>query len=153
MITKELLIKIRPEIDEVLKAVGERHNVVLKLGRGSYDDNGATFKLDVMPVAETGEVITPAIKEWHRYAEAYGFDKDDLGKEFVCNRQVFTICGLNPRKRKHPVLAKTSIGKVFCFGEDSVLLFLGKGRTLPQPTVSTKLADAWAKAKGGTSNE
>ena len=129
MITKELLVKLRPEINEALRAVGEKNNVVLTLGNGRFDENGVTFKLNVMPVTKDGTVITPGIKEWNRYAVSYGFSKDDLGRVFFSNQQLFTICGLNPRKRKYPILAKVSSGQVYCFGVEYVRAVLSKGQT------------------------
>jgi hypothetical protein len=70
--------------------------------------------------------ITEEIESFKTNAKLFGFEPDDLGKEFSFQGQSYTICGLKPKSRKYPVIAQSAGGKNYKFACRSVLEALGR---------------------------
>tara|TARA_R110002020_G_scaffold141195_5_gene312844 strand:- start:1368 stop:1877 length:510 start_codon:yes stop_codon:yes gene_type:complete len=107
-ITARLMKDIREPIETALAAVSEQFGVELKLGRGSYADEYADFKLKLNLVSETGDVQT---KESHAYktfagekwSDLEGFNPDWLFMEFEYARETFKLLGYKTRARKNNI--------------------------------------------------
>ena len=134
-INKEMLRVLRDEINEALKAIGQRHGVTIKAGSAKFTPEAARFALDVTANSATGETQDIGAVEFKRNAIMFGLKPEDLGKQVVTGQGVYTITGLKPTSYKYPILAKS----------------LRDGRTykLPASTVRHALATAAAAQGGG----
>lgn len=117
-INRAFLTTLRADIDAALKAVGEKHGVILNSGNASYTVSTATIKLNVSTISEDGTVITKEAHDYLRYAGVgNNLQKEWLGEEFKTeDGEVYKVVGYRPRSKKYPVLAeKVSTGVVFKF--------------------------------------
>lgn len=57
---------------------------------------------------------------WNLYYRIYGFQKEDFGRSFVINKNVYTILGINPRNRKYPIIASNNNGVNYKFAPITV---------------------------------
>jgi hypothetical protein len=73
-----------------------------------------------------GKAITEESESFRSNAKLLGLEPDDLGKEFTFRGQLYTICGLKPKSRKYPVIARSDNGKDYKFGSRTVLSALGR---------------------------
>ena len=114
---------LRIEIDNALKAVGEKHNVSIHAGNARFDETSVSFKLQVNQINENGKVESPERKAFIEFSHVYGVDKnikiDD--KLRLWDGNVYQIVGLKTKSRKYPVLAKQlPNGKTYKFTPDAI---------------------------------
>ena len=117
---------LRGEIDTALKAVADKHDIVLKLGNISFSGNNASMKVEASVKNASGEVITKEAEDFKRQAMFYGLEPSDLGKTVTMRGQKYTICGLKPKSTKYPILAKRGDGAVVKVPLDMIKRALGK---------------------------
>lgn len=48
---------------------------------------------------------------WERYAESFGLPKDGLGQTFESRGEKWTVVGLQPNRRRFPVVATNAAGR------------------------------------------
>lgn len=130
-IDKALLQTLRVEMNAALKAVAEKHGVVIEVGNASFMETSATFKLGVAVVNEDDENSTvaevKAAEVWTKAASSYGLKSEWLGETIAISGRAFKIVGLNTRKYKKPVIIKEiATGKNFVTQVESITLRLGK---------------------------
>ena len=128
-IDKNLMKKLRAEIDEALSSVGERNGVHLHAGNGSYRGGSGHFKLEISLVEQSGEVITPEAQAFRDRCGIYGFEESDLFAEFTDTmyRRSFKLLGLRPRARTNVMLVEDlANGKKYRMDADVVLRGLRK---------------------------
>ena len=118
-ISATLLQTLREDLNEAIKAVGEKHGVALKVGSASYSGNNATFKMDVAGIVG-GTVVTKQVQDFLSYVGIHGFAKDDLGKTFTYGGCSYAVAGYAPRKRLSLLATRTTDGKTFCFPCDAI---------------------------------
>ena len=101
-----------------LEMVAEQYGLTLKQERGTYDPGAGTMTSKWTFVCE-GEDGIPA--DFNEYAPLYGMSAADYGRTFTTLNGSFTICGISPRSRKYPILAKCeATGKTYKFTERAV---------------------------------
>jgi hypothetical protein len=101
-----------------LEMVAEQFGLQLKRGRGQYDPTNGTFTMKWTFVCETEDGI-PA--DFIGYAHRYGLTAEDFGREFNTHNGTYSICGISPRSRKYPILAKCArTGKTYKFTSSAV---------------------------------
>lgn len=116
---KQNLASIRDVLDRILmgneelKALG----VTAQLGSCRYEPKLATFKLKVIVLGDCGKEITPWEAEWHGSHRLYGFEADDLGREFrhFGSGKTYKIVGLNRKAKKYPVIGQDQDGRTYKF--------------------------------------
>lgn len=123
-IDKNLLKALREDINAALKAVGEKHGVVINAGNAKYDANSATFKLDIKNVSESGEVFDEARQTLEVYGNMYGLSGVEKDKRFghiinVSGQGTFKIVGLHTNRRKYPFVVSKG-GKQYKMTEEMV---------------------------------
>jgi len=108
-------------MNEALKQVEESFGVQIQIGRCSFGENNASFKVEVSEKSSDGKVITKEAEAFKRNARFYGLQADDLGREFTTpDGKTFTITGLNSRGRKYPILGSDASGKSYKFPSEMV---------------------------------
>ena len=117
---------IKKRLDNVLKPLAEELGVVIEIGNCTYQKSNCRFQLKVSIVDSDGKAITEEIESFRGNAQLFGFEPDDLGREFVFRKQQYVISGLNPKSRKYPVLARSDNGKDYKFTCRTVLEALGR---------------------------
>ena len=100
-------------LSDELKAEG----IHVQLGNASFStfSNSISFKLNATVLDKDGKFENPQEEDFKRSAIMFGLKPDDLGKTFEANGKMFTICGLSPRAKKYPILAKSLDGKTYKF--------------------------------------
>lgn len=118
IITKELLIALRKDIDAALVEIGKKHSLVINAGNASFQEQTATVKLSIAAIAE-GETTTKTAKDiqaeldWNKWCGMLGLKKESLGKKFMHQGESYTILGCMPRRQKTPILVQTDAGRRF----------------------------------------
>ena len=72
-------------------------------GSGTFSADGDTFEVKVKFTLKGAD---PAAAAFRRYAEMFGLEPDMLGKTVQFGREAYTIIGLDPKKRRQPVVLK-----------------------------------------------
>lgn len=108
---KATIKSIHKDLDEAIKAVGEKHNFAMTDGsRISYNDAGFTFKAEVAFTSDNeGKKIDPAQRTFETHCEAHGLSPEDYGKEVRihgCPGHTYEITGIKPKARKNAVIIK-----------------------------------------------
>lgn len=121
--TPKFLDTILEEARAALAPVAERHGLVLQRKHCSYQSSEApvAFKFVVPERNEDGSAISPSETEFRRYASRFGLDPESFGQAFNYNGVDFRICGIKPKARRLPVLARNFDGKVYSFTAKVVL--------------------------------
>jgi hypothetical protein len=122
-ISRELLKKLRSDIDAALVQVGKANGVSIKTGNARFDDATATFKLNVASLMSDGTVVDTARRDYQQYAEVYGLKPEWLDQTFsTMSDGTYKIIGLLPNRRKKPVsVANIRTGKKYIMTVDSVV--------------------------------
>lgn len=129
----EMVKQIMAECRDALGPIAEKYGLKL-------ENKGRTFHPDSLPVllqfsvkqtSENGEVLDLDAQAFLKYCQDFGFEKDDLGKEFNHRGDTFKIAGLQPRRPKFSLVAKNvRTGKIACFPSDWVVGAIGKTRSV-----------------------
>lgn len=94
------------DMEAALKAVGEKHKVVIKSGGGTYGEGHAIAKFKIDTIAEDGTVESKETSDFKKYATIYGLKPEQLGATFVSRGREFELTGLAMRRRKFPIMAR-----------------------------------------------
>jgi len=117
---------IRERLRTAVKPLAEEFGVTIDLGSCTFSTSNCRFQLKLALLDSKGKPITEEVDSFRNNAKLFGFDPDDLGKKFTLQGQSYTICGLKPKSRKYPVIARSDNGKNYKFPCWVVLEALGK---------------------------
>jgi hypothetical protein len=123
-IDRPFLKEFTKEAEKALVAVAEQFGISASYKSGSFARDGAnaTLKFEIVaPDAETGETLSREAQEFKSLGHVFGFEPDDLGREFTVRRTVYKISGLKSSRPKYPIsVVRVSDGKGFKFPEGTV---------------------------------
>lgn len=102
---------IKKRLETAVKPLGEEMGVAIDLGSCTFYTNNCRFQLKVSVLDPDGKAITEEREAFRNNAKLFGLEPDDLGKEFTFRGQLYTICGLKPKSRKYPVIARSDTGQ------------------------------------------
>jgi hypothetical protein len=117
---RQKVVAIRDALNRAAADVAKQHGVEILVGRCTFGTSNATFKLEVAEKSADGTVLTHEAQDFARYAEMFGLRKEDLGRKFVNAGRSYTVCGLNLKAPRFPVLAKSDDGKGYKFPAEAV---------------------------------
>ena len=117
---------IRKRLQAVIEPLAEELGVAIDLDHCTFQTSNCRFQLKVAVIDSDGKPMTEDADAFRRNAKLFGFEPDDLGKEFIFQGQPYTICGLRPKSRKYPVIARADSGKDYKFACRTVLEALGR---------------------------
>jgi hypothetical protein len=117
---------LRERLRTIVKPLAQELGVAIDLGNCSFAANNCRFQLKVALLDSSGEAITEDADCFRVNAKLFGFEPDDLGREFSFQGQPYTICGLKPKSCKYPVIARSDNGKNYKFPCRTVLSALGR---------------------------
>jgi len=124
IIDRKTITILASQIQERLDQLGQELGVELKLGRGTYSNEGFGHfsKLSIAVLDENGEAESQEAADFKRFASMCGMEASDLGMEFSSNGSTFVLSGLKTKGRKYPFIAKkASDGKTYKFTEEAIV--------------------------------
>lgn len=124
---RTILRMLMDEAEPALKALAEKHGLVLQRSYKSYQKGTLPVMFDfiIREENEAGEVLTREAIEFKKYATAFGLKPEDLGRTFESRGETYEICGASIKSSKYPILAKNvKNGKILKFMLESVILKL-----------------------------
>lgn len=125
--TPKQLTELKAEISAALKDLEARHNIKIGWARGSYDTDGhATLKMELTQNGAPDRMET----DYRFHAPSWGIPADTFGKQFSTASGTYEICGIAPKARSMPILAKKvgggpKNGLIFKFAAEAVQRALG----------------------------
>jgi len=117
---------ITKRLQAVFTPLAKELGVMIDFGSCKFQTSNCRIQLKVAVLDPDGEPVTEEADSFKRSAKLFGFEPADLGAEFIVQGQTFTICGLRPKSRKYPVIARAGNGKDYKFTCRTVLQALGK---------------------------
>jgi len=100
---------IKADIKKALKAVENKHKVLVNIGRITYSSNDMKFR---MTVAESdGKTDNFLAAEFLSKCRQYGLEPESLGRLVRINGSVHKIIGLKVRNRKYPIITERQDNK------------------------------------------
>ena len=112
---------LRKRLQAAIAPLAKELGVVMDLGHCTVQTNNCRFQLKVAVLDAGGKPVTEDAEAFKRNAKLFDFEPDDLGKEFAFHGRAYTICGLRPKSRKYPVIARDGNGKDYKFDCRTVL--------------------------------
>ncbi|MBN2272139.1 MAG: hypothetical protein JXN61_16110 [Sedimentisphaerales bacterium] len=117
---------IRKRLETAVTPLAEELGVAIDFGSCTFNTSNCKLQLKVSVLDGDGRAITEEGESFRNNAKLFGLEPDDLGKEFTFRGQSYTICGLKPKSRKYPVIARSDNGKDYKFPCRTVLEALGR---------------------------
>ena len=115
-ITKNLMETFQNELNEAITELAEKHCLSFEGTRIRWSDEVMKVTAKIEAISESGE---PA--DFARYSDMFGLPPNSYGATFWSRGQLFPICGLNPRGRKYPIIAKKDDGSRYKFNAEEVI--------------------------------
>jgi hypothetical protein len=111
--TKEQACNFRDDLNKALKSLESKYNMKFNVGRITFSEESIKTKIEGIKINNNQENtdfrrITFA-QNFEMCFEFYGLKKDDLGKT---NSDGYTLVGIDPKKRKYPIIAEKD-GKLY----------------------------------------
>lgn len=122
---KPNLKTLRADLEAALAIVSKKHNIILSTANISYSATEATIKVKAMTKAEGVETALDAriakfAEDFKINAFLYGMKVEDLGKTYKSGSKIFTVVGLDSKKRKNAIVVKDQLGKTYISSPESV---------------------------------
>jgi len=121
---KKFFTDIREEIDQVLKTVGDKHNLIFKSGNISYTANEFSIKINaVIKTKDDGEVFDKRKEDFDKYCHIYQLKPEDFGRSFQMslNGEKYTIAGINRKAKDYPIIIKNEKGKLYRYKRSAIV--------------------------------
>ncbi len=126
--------EISADMLEALKAVALKHGVQFTYKSGNYSSSSATFRIEAAIVGDGGIAETADRRTFKQCARLFDLKEEWLDMSFRHGTDTFTIIGLNTRKSKNPVLAKSALnGKTYIFPTNTVKALMTVQHSTPTP--------------------
>ena len=117
-ITNTTLNQFREDFKKAMKDLEEKYEVQINAGKITYDNISFTFTVKV--VNGTDEVEANRITFENNLKGTY-LEKEDFLRSFVAEGRTYTITGINPKGRKHPIIIKDVVtGKEYSCGPEYI---------------------------------
>lgn len=107
-------------IQKAISDVADEFGVDIRVGGGNVGSTKGMIKVEVA-VRDTGTGKSAAQVEFEAYCHWYGLAKEDFGRTFISNRDLFRVSGVLPRGQRFTISAdRVSDGRRFKFTADTV---------------------------------
>lgn len=112
--TRPNIKEMRAEMDSALHDIGQKHGVTFQINGITFGTSDFRCRVDAIITGDSGDTVYSI--EFKNKCWKYGFQKEDLGREFRSGDNRFKIVGLKTRNRKYPVIAENlQTGKLHKF--------------------------------------
>lgn len=102
--------KVSEAMQEALGLIEKDFGVKFKVGNGTYNESGVTFKVEAAELSKDGLVLGKETVHYRQFQKRYGLP--DLWTVVSFGGKQYKIVGLKPRADKFPVLAQRD-GRTF----------------------------------------
>lgn len=110
---KRNLDVVRGDLRSALEAVGRKHGLTFNLKGIRYGHDNFRVSLECNVGTDTSIIEQ---KAWEKSCWKFNLNEDMFGKTFIFGGKSYQICGIKPKSRKYPVLARRNLDdKVFKF--------------------------------------
>jgi hypothetical protein len=123
MFNKKEFEVFRMDVEKALQDIAKKYDVNIHAGHITYTSDNFKLNLEVTKKEVNGKSYEQA--EFEKYCILFGLEPKDYNRQFKSNGTVFTIYGLNLKAKTMPVLARTTDGRGFKFGAETVKRLLG----------------------------
>ena len=115
------LDSIRNDVEQALKAVGQKHGIIFNTGRITY----GSFEFKMSLEAKIGATEEAANKNiWDQHCIMLGLEKSDFGKIFKDGNKTWKIIGYSSSAKKYDVFVKNlENGKRYGYKAAAILKF------------------------------
>ena len=117
------LKKFRSEFEKSVAKLEKEFGVEIGMGNMSFDEQKFTTKLTVTNKRTSAQKKSDGKKSFEVLAPMVGLEKSHYGKTFKQGSKVFTVSGINMKKRKN-VVELTYNGTVYMGSVETVLNYL-----------------------------
>lgn len=117
---------VKKRLETAVTPLAEELGVAIDFGSCTFNTSNCKLQLKVSVLDPDGKAMTEESESFRTNAKLFGLEPDDLGREFTFRGQSYTICGLKPKSRKYPVIARSDNGKDYKFACRTVLSALGR---------------------------
>jgi len=117
---------IRKRLETAVAPLAKELGVAIDFGSCTFKTSNCRLQLKVSVLDGDGKAITEESESFKNSAKLFGLEPDDLGREFVFRGQAYSICGLKPKSRKYPVIARSDNRKDYKFACRTILTALGR---------------------------
>lgn len=114
--SKEEFKAFREEIKEAVSGVEKKFGVEIKFGSITYTDSDFKMKMDV----SNGSIKEAKEVEFSRICTHYGLTQSDFGRSFTNKGKVYTISGIDTKRRKYPIMMTDEDGVTKLFTVDGI---------------------------------
>lgn len=113
--TPQKVRELHDALNVTLREFSQEHGVTVTSGRFMYGSNEIRSKIEIYDAQQAdGSRISKERFEWEKYCRFYGLMASDFGKTLTTfDGDSIILCGMSPRAKKYPILAKRRDGKVF----------------------------------------
>ena len=118
---------IRKRMESVLNPLAKELGVTIEVCNCTYQPSNCRFQVKLAVLDSGGNPVTEEINLFKNNAKLYGFEPEDMNRQFIYRGKAYTISGLNPKNRKYSIIAKSVVnGKAYKFPCEIVLKALNK---------------------------
>lgn len=107
------LRNIRADLENAVKDVAEKYGIALDFGGGRFSDYRYSLKLTCL-IGSDGSTDHAKIN-WNRHCRMFGLTPEDFGRTFTDRGTKFTICGIKPKGKTYPIIARNDRGTEYKF--------------------------------------
>lgn len=93
----------RESIASALNEVAERHGISVELGAIRFTEGKFTSKITALA---SGNPEEERQVDFNRYCSNFGIKPDAFHDRFIAQGTWYTVCGIKPRSRKYPIIAR-----------------------------------------------
>ena len=121
--TRERIIAINARVAELLKPLAAEFQVEAHVHSAHFVEVAGTARMDVhfSPIDADGHTVTQEELNYRKLARKFNLNQNFLHASFTYNDKTYTVTGLDPRKRKFPVVTKTPEGTLTRFRACTVI--------------------------------
>ena len=94
VIDRRVMDAIVEPLGATMAEIGSELGLSVAVRSASYSDVNAKIELEVATVRDDGVVMDKEAVQFLRRCLDFGFERDDLGRTFVCGGETFRIAGL-----------------------------------------------------------
>ena len=97
------LKQLRADMNEAVRAVAEKHGIVIDVGNIKYTHETCDIKISAHVKSEqfASDVDPKWVRNFNVYAMSYGFKPSDIGAKFILNDKLIEIVGMRQRAEKN----------------------------------------------------
>jgi hypothetical protein len=107
---KNLAKMVQEEAANALRAVAEAHGLTVRAHGGTIGGIDMVLKFQ-FKTADTAAIAASEKADFDLACYSYGLEPRDYGAKFTVNGKLFTVVGIDYKRRKYPIVVTDESGK------------------------------------------